>query len=181
MLCLSTQTLKNSILLQPQYNLGWRNATYPIRTYAVIPRARGILPQPVQQDRATKTGTSNCDTWRISESEVSEHNMSYRDDATIRSIRVLARPHTLLQSILQTAVTGRRRPKLVTISRNRRLRQAQKIDKEIPLTVWSLQCNKLKKCGGRAVVMAMLSLPPTKPITLWQCSFSWGGKKLEVC
>ena len=34
--------------------------------------------------------------------------------------------------------------------------------------------------GGRAVEMAMLPPPPTKPATLtWQCGFSGGGKKEE--
>ena len=34
------------------------------------------------------------------------------------------------------------------------------------------------KDGGRAVAMAMLLPPPTKPITMW-CGFSGGGKKKE--
>ena len=38
-----------------------------------------------------------------------------------------------------------------------------------------------KDDGGRTIAMAMLPLPPTKPITLpGQCGFSGGGKK-RVC
>ena len=58
--------------------------------YAAIPRARGILP------RHNKTGwpnpgTSNSDTWCISETKVSEHSsILYWDEATVRSLRFQA-------------------------------------------------------------------------------------------
>ena len=121
--CLTPQTLKTSISQQPHSNLGWRNAPYPSRTYAAIPRALGILPRHNKTGQPNP-GTSNSDTWCISETKVSEHNsMSYWDDATVRSLRFPARPRTLLQSCLQTVGTARRGPGVVSTSRNWRLRQ----------------------------------------------------------
>ena len=121
---LTPQTIKTSISQQPHSNLGWRNAPYPSRMYAAIPRAWGFLP------RHNKTGwpnpgTSNSDMWRKSETKVSEHSsMSYWDDATVRSLMFPARPCTLLQSSLQTVGTGRRVPGLVSTSGNQSFGQA---------------------------------------------------------
>ena len=54
-------------------------------SYAVIHRARGILPRHNKTGQPNP-GTSNSNTLRESESKVSEHNnMSYSDDATVRS------------------------------------------------------------------------------------------------
>ena len=65
---------------------------------------------------------------RISETKVSEHNsISYWDEATVRSLKLLAWPRNLLQSILQTAGTGRRGPGLVSTFRNRSLREKGKV------------------------------------------------------
>ena len=75
--------------------------------------------------RRQKPGTRISDTWLISETNVSQQNsMSYWDEVTVRSLRIPARPGTLLQRILQTSGTGRRWPGFVSTSRNRSLRQA---------------------------------------------------------
>ena len=117
------QTLKTCISQQPHSNLGWRNAPQPSLTYAAIPWAGGILPRHNKTGRP-KPGNRTSDTWLISETKVSEHNsISYWDEATVRSLRFPVRPRTLLQSILQTAGTGRRGPGFVSTSRNRSLGQ----------------------------------------------------------
>ena len=84
--------LKTSISQQPHSSLRWRNAPYPSRTYTAIPLARGILPRHNKTGRPNP-GTSTSDTWRISETKVSEHNsISYWDEAAVRSLWFPARP-----------------------------------------------------------------------------------------
>ena len=57
--------------------------------------------------------------------KVSEENsISYWYEATVRSLRFVSSPRTLLQSILQTARTGYRWKGFVSTSRNRSLTQA---------------------------------------------------------
>ena len=69
--------------------LGWRYAPYPFRTCAVMTQARGILPRQNNPPRSNP-GTSNSDTWCISETKVSEHSsISYNDEPTVRSLRQL--------------------------------------------------------------------------------------------
>ena len=65
-------------------------------------------PSTIRQgDKIREPATPTLDA--LSESKISERSlgMSYRDYATVRSLRFPARPRTLLQSILQTAGTGR--------------------------------------------------------------------------
>ena len=81
-----------------------------------------ILPNFVWFDKTGRPnpGTSNSDTWRKSETKVSEHNsISYWDEATARSLRFPDRPRTLLQSILQLAATECHGPGLDSTSGNR--------------------------------------------------------------
>ena len=52
---------KNELFAQPHSNFGWRNATYPSRGYAAIPRSLGILPRHNNTGRPNK-GSSNSDT-----------------------------------------------------------------------------------------------------------------------
>ena len=117
-------------------------------------------------DQIRKPTIPTRDSYLISETKVSEHNsMSKRDDAMVRSLWFPARPRTLLQSILQTAGTGRRGPGLVSISRNRSLRQAlkNKVEKTTNYLMFTIQYTIDR---GMAVTMAMLPPQPTKPTTL---------------
>ena len=131
-------TDRNQSQLRSQSNLDRRNAPHLFSTYAAIPRARGILPLH-NKPELPNPGTSNSETWRISDTKVSEQNNIWLfwllflylivvsllwDDATVRSLSFPPRPRTLLQSSPQTVGTGRRGPGLVSTSRNRSLRQA---------------------------------------------------------
>ena len=58
---------------------------------------QGILPRYNKTGRSN-LGTSNSNTWCISETKVSEHNnVSYWDKAMVRSLRFPARHHTILE------------------------------------------------------------------------------------
>ena len=83
-------------------------------------------PAPAPQDMATKSGNQQLrHVTCIYKTKVSEHNsMSYRGDATVRSLRFPARSRTLLQGSLQTVRTGRRKPGLLSTTRNRSQRQS---------------------------------------------------------
>ena len=77
--------------------------------------------------------------------KVSEHkSISYWDESTVRSLRFLTRPRTLLQNILQTAGTGRRSQVLVSTSRNRSLTATNKTYNPT-LTAWFWLGRKKKK------------------------------------
>ena len=69
-------------------------------SFSAIPLARGILPKHNKAEWQNP-GTCNSDTWRVSETKVSEHNStSYWQEATVRSLRFPAWPRTLLQCII---------------------------------------------------------------------------------
>ena len=83
--------------------------------YSAIPWAWGILPLHNRTGQSNP-GTSNSGTWRLRPKSQST-TLSYRDDATVRSLRFPARPRTLLLSSLQTIGTGQRRPGLLHIQK----------------------------------------------------------------
>ena len=115
-------------------------------------------------------GTSNPDMWRICETEVLEHNsISYWDKATVRSLKFLDRPRTLLQIILKDK---RNRPPRARISLH--------IQKPKTLATVEDSINQTQQYNTKimeAVAMVMLPPPPTKPLALpWQSNLSRVGK-----
>ena len=110
-----TTNAKTSILQQPNWNLGWRNAPYLSRTWTTIPRSRIIMPWHNKTGRP-KPGTSNSDTWHISGTKTSEHN------SAPRSGHYGSRPGPHI-TVEYSADIRNRRPR----ARNRSLRQAYRI------------------------------------------------------
>ena len=89
-----TTNPKNQHFATATHKYGWAKCSIPSRTYAAIPRARGILPRHSTAGRPNP-GTSNFKTWRMSEAKVSEHNsILYWDEAAARSLRY---PHITTQ------------------------------------------------------------------------------------